>query len=281
MIVCDLYLYPLKSCRGIRLTQAQVTPKGLAWDRELMLVDGEGKFLSQRQYPQLARIEVAIEDNNIYLATEGLPKFSWQPTWQGKEIAVEIWRDCTVAIDQGEEVAQWLRAALALPPDFSCRLVRQSPHYQRLIDHKYAEKEGQTVSFADGYPLLLTATASLAELNRKLTEAGPASAPAIPMNRFRPNLVVTTSEPFIEGSWQTLQIGQVQFGLVKPCSRCLVTTTDQITGERHPRQEPLSTLRRFRQFPGGIMFGENMIPRTEGVVKVGERVQVLEFKSGQ
>ena len=279
MIVCDLYIYPIKSCQGIRQEKAEVTPKGFAGDREFMLVDHRGKFLSQRQYPRLATIQVKIVENGFLLSTNNYSeKLQFKPTYTGPETAVEIWRDRTIGIDQGDEVAQWFQSALELPSDFPCRLVRQSSHHLRPIDKNYTEGEKLPVSFADGYPFLLTATASLELLNQRLREENDSQSKAIPMNRFRPNIVIQTDRPFIEGQWRSIQIGEVEFSLVKPCSRCIVTTTDQLTGRRKDGKEPLKTLSTFRQFAGGIMFGENMIPNRMGVVPVQARVKILTVK---
>jgi uncharacterized protein YcbX len=278
MRLAAIYIYPIKSCQGIRLDRAEVTPKGFAWDREFMLVDREGKFITQRQYAQLARIQVQLVEGGLLLSTADnrISPFFLEPSLTGAEMSVQIWRDRTAAIDQGDEVANWFQTALQLPVDRPCRLVRQSSHVIRPIDPNYAERDDEPVSFADGYPFLLTATASLAELNRRLQEADPRENQTVPMNRFRPNIVVETEIPFSESHWRSIQIGEVKFAVVKPCSRCIITTTDQITGERNPQQEPLRTLSTFRQFgKAGIMFGENMIPKTIGQLKVGDRVQIF------
>ncbi len=271
--VSQIWIYPLKSCRGISLQQAEVTPKGFKWDREFMFVDENGQFLSQRKYPQLARIKVAIANNCLSLKAENsnLETIQLQPTLEGKEIAVTIWRSHITAIDQGNEVANWLQKFLNQSKNF--RLVRQSPQYPRGVNSQYAVAKGNSVSFADGYPFLLTATASLAELNKRIKEYYQNEQPQVQMNRFRPNLVIETEEAFIEGNYQTIQIGEVTFAAVKPCDRCIITTTDQVTGKRNKQQEPLRTLGTFRNFSTkGILFGENLIPHNTGTIKVGEDV---------
>lgn len=269
--VTDLFIYPIKSCQGIRLDSAQVTPKGFVWDRELMLIDKKGKFITQRQYPQLATIKVEIVADTFTLTPTDNPSetFSFQPSLTGKNIPVEIWGDHTFAIDQGDEVAAWFQQVLGLE---DCRLVRQSPEHFRTIDPKYALQQENTVSFADGYPFLLTTSASLAELNQRLNAIYPDKTQTVPMNRFRPNIVINTAEAFIESQWKSIQIGEVKFGLVKPCSRCIITTTDQFTGNRNPITEPLKTLSTFRQVNNKIFFGENMIPYNTGVITVGNQV---------
>ncbi len=281
MIVSQLWIYPIKSCQGIELQQAQVTPKGFLWDREFMLVNAKGKFLTQRQYPYLAKVRVQIADEQLSLSVRdnSVEPLTFTSTLTGKEIAVEIWQDFIKAIDQGDEVAEWFHTVLALDSHQQCRLVRQSPQYLRLIKQSFALKDEKPVSFADGYPFLLTATASLTELNRRIAEIYQKEAQTVPMNRFRPNIVVETEEPFIEGNWRAIAIGTVKFTVVKPCSRCIITTTDQQTGERNQWREPLRTLGTFRQFGDrGVMFGENMTPQNTGIVRVGDPLKILELR---
>ena len=275
MFLNQINIYPIKSCRGIQLKSAQVTPKGFPWDREFMWVDAQGKFITQRQYPLLATIEVKIDGETLTLSTDNsaITPFSFSPTLEGREITVEVWRDRTIAIDQGNEVSSWLQSALSLPQNTGIRLVRQSPQHIRAINPQYAKTDSAPVSFADGYPYLLTNTASLAELNQKITQHHQDPTQAIPMDRFRANLVVDTDEAFAEDNWETIQIGDVIFDVVKPCTRCIITTTNQFTGVRNPLKEPLRTLATFRQVANqGIMFGENLIPRNTGILNQGDEV---------
>ncbi|MGK7955951.1 MAG: MOSC domain-containing protein [Crocosphaera sp.] len=271
MIISDLFIYPLKSCQGIRVDQAQVTPKGFAWDREFMLVDDHGNFLTQREYPKLATVQVLFSGDFISLSVQDahLPPLLFQPSFTGLEIDVNIWGTATTAIDQGSEVAQWFKNLLHL--EKNCHLVRQSPKYPRLVDQKFAVRGNDSVSFADGYPFLLTTTASLAKLNQKIIEFYPDNVQKVTMNRFRPNIVVHTDQPFIEFNWKFIQFDEVIFDIVKPCSRCLITTIDQFSGKRNHLQEPLKTLSQF-QFNGeSLIFGVQMIPRNLGFIKVGSR----------
>ena len=282
MIVSELCIYPLKSCQGIKLKRAEVTPKGFVWDREFMLVSQKGKFLTQRQFPQLAKVRVQISGEQISLSTldRQLEPLTFQPTLTGTEIEVEIWRDYTKAIDQGDRVAEWFHTFLELDSQKKCRLVRQSPTHIRLLNRKYQTEVEETVSFADSYPYLLTATASLNELNRRIRDIYQQHSQEVPMDRFRPNIVVETEQPFVEGKWKLIQIGEVKFTLAKPCSRCIIATTNQQTGRTNEFREPLRTLSTFRQFgEQGVLFGEYMIPHNLGVIEVGDRVQVLEVRS--
>lgn len=278
MNLVELFIYPIKSCGKIAQNQGKVTRKGLDWDREFMWVDESGQFVTQRTHPQLAKIRVQQLGELIELSVEdqNIKSFQLQPILTGISKPVQVWRDQTIAIDQGDEVADWLKIALKQHNQPNLRLVRQSPDFIRPVDPNYAVNTDNQVSFADGYPCLLTNTASLAELNRKLTETYPISSQEIPMNRFRPNLVIDTDQPFIEDQWKTILIGEVYFDLVKPCSRCIVTTTDQNIGERNPLKEPLKTLATFRQQPRGVMFGVNIIPRNTGTIQVGDVVEVVE-----
>ncbi|MEC4893057.1 MAG: MOSC N-terminal beta barrel domain-containing protein [Oscillatoria sp. PMC 1051.18] len=276
MRVTGVFVYPIKSCRGIRVDSAEVTAKGFVGDREFMIVDEQGKFVTQRKYPRLATIEVKVAENELILSADGvnLDCLRFQPSLSGREIRVEIWRDRTTAIDQGDKVAKWFQAALNVSQDF--RLVRQSPRYLRPISPQFATAENQPVSFADGYPFLLIGTASLTDLNNKLAAKYEDGFQALPMNRFRPNLVVETDEAFVEDKWKVIQVGKIKFSVVKPCSRCVITTTNQVTGERNKLKEPLLTLSSYRQFSGGIMFGQNVIPEQIGIVNLGDEVQVLQ-----
>lgn len=274
--VCHLFIYPIKACQTIAINEAVVTLKGLAGDRQLMWIDSTGQFVTQRTYPQLAQVQVQQLGKTLKLSVETgeIQPFELEPTLTGRAIPVKIWRDDTVAIDQGDQVAEWLKQALKLEETF--RLVQQSPDYLRLVDPNYAVKSDNHVSFADGYPCLLTNTASLDDLNRRLAENYSDSQQQISMNRFRPNIVIESDQPFIEDSWKSILIGEVYFDLVKPCSRCIVTTTHQKSGERNELKEPLKTLATFRQQPRGVMFGFNTIPRNTGKIQVGDCIEVVE-----
>lgn len=271
MHLVECWIYPIKSCQGIRLQQAEVTEKGLKWDREWMLIDSQGKFITQRNYPQLATINVTLNNNQTITVSTDYSSCTFSPHFKGKEIPVTIWKDQTVAIDQGEEISGWFQHILKIP----CHLVRQSPEYSRFIDKNYTENQEKRVSFADGYPCLLTTTASLEDLQDKLKQTYGKVAPKIEMNRFRPNLVIKTNIPFAESAWKGVKIGSIEFKRVKPCSRCIMITTDQETGERNPLNEPLQTLSHYRLVNGKIMFGENMIPCDQGWISIDNQVQII------
>jgi hypothetical protein len=272
MIISGLYIYPIKSCRGIALKWAEVTARGLAGDREMMVVDRRGKFITQRQFPQLATVQVNLVGDRLTLSTATLPPINVPSTLNGEERVVEVWNDSCRAIDQGEEIAQWFSELLHTS---DCRLVRQSPHHPRRIAARYRQSEGDRVSFADGFPILLIQSASLDELNRQLAPYAP-----LPMARFRPNVIVEGDRPFAEDDWFEITLGALPMTAVKACTRCVITTTDQTTGDRDGSGEPLVTLGKFRQFQKGkIIFGENVIPKETGWLGVGDRVVVHSLKS--
>ncbi|TVQ53036.1 MAG: MOSC domain-containing protein [Spirulina sp. DLM2.Bin59] len=266
MRVQSLWIYPIKGARGIALEQVRVMATGFEYDRHWMIVNPQGQFMTQRQHPQLARLVVAITPKGLRLSLgENLAPMVIPLAPTGTECPVQVWRTETIGLDQGEAIAQWLSHHLATP----CRLVAQSPHHPRPTDPAYAP--GGQVSFADGYPVLLTNTASLKDLNERI-EANQGEP--VGMERFRPNLVIESGVAFGEDAWRSLSIGAVNFKAVKGCDRCIVTTTDQHTGARNPNKEPLKTLATFRQRQGKVYFGENLIPQTEGVIQVGDEVTI-------
>lgn len=263
----SLWIYPIKGARGIALERVAVQAAGFESDRRWMIVNSQGQFMTQRQHPQLARLEVAIAPEGLGLSFGGNPApvlIPLEPT--GAECPVQVWRTQTIGLDQGKAIAQWLSHCLETP----CRLVAQSPHHPRPTDPAYAP--GGQVSFADGYPVLLTNTASLRDLNERIRAN---QGQPVGMERFRPNLVVESGQPFGEDQWRSLRIGGVVLKAVKGCDRCIVTTTDQQTGVRDPHKEPLKTLTTFRQRQGKLYFGENLVPQSEGVIQVGDRVEIL------
>lgn len=264
--ITTLHIYPLKGARGLRVPVARAGQRGFDGDRRWMCVDAGGTFLSQRRHPRLALVEAAPQDGgSLGLRTPGLPELHValpedRSSDRSSVQPVTIWSDTVETLDAGPEAAAWLTRHLGEP----ARLVRLPDWSVRLIDPAYAVGE---VSLADGYPYLLVSEASLAELNRRL-------AAPLTMDRFRPNIVVTGSPPHAEDEWRVIRVGAVRFRVVKPCSRCKVTTVDQRTGEVGP--EPLHTLATYRLRDGKVMFGQNLVALDEGLVRVGDPVTVIE-----
>jgi len=259
--VAALNVYPVKSCAGIGQEEASVAPRGIVastpsgniGDREWMIVDRDGTFVTQREYPRLALIGTALESGALVLRAPGGARLalSLEPC-RGATREVVVWRSRVRAHDAGDEAAAWLSSALGA----DLRLVRFDPSDRRLCNPDFAGDSGAHTAFADGYPLLVIAESSLADLNARLVTAG---TPALPMNRFRPNLVLAGLDPFAEDHIDTLAIDGITIKLVKPCTRCQITTTDQDSGQ--VGAEPLATLQGFRMNErlGGVTFGVNAI----------------------
>ena len=261
--VTALYYYPIKACRGIALREAHLDARGIVNDRRLMVVDPEGRFRTQRELPRMALIAPRLGDGSLILEAPGVEPLAISLRRDGARMRVAIWRDACEAVDQGDAAARWLTAFLEEP----CRLVRIADDFVRRVDPAYAVSEADQVGFADGYPLLLTAEDSLADLNARM------DAP-LPMERFRPNVVVRGAAPFAEDAWRRIRLGALNATVVKSCARCTVTTVDQQTAERG--KEPLRTLARFRHVPGtGVMFGQNVIHGGAGSIRVGDTVEVV------
>ncbi|GMQ88108.1 MAG: MOSC domain-containing protein [Gammaproteobacteria bacterium] len=265
MKVTEINIYPIKSTRRIGLTESEVLPRGLPWDRRWMLVDDEGKFMTARQHPILAVVETCFAGNVMQVNVADRPtlQLSLQPP-AGETMAVTVWKDQCDALLAGEEADAWFSEYLGV----SCRLVQMTDELVRGVNPNFG-RPGDEVSFADGFPLLLLSEASLHDLNSRLDEA-------VSMRRFRPNLVVDGEQPYAEDNWQRLRVGEVEFAGVKNCSRCVFTTIDPDTGVKHPGKEPLRTLSSYRRRPeGGVYFGQNLIPRSGGIIRVGDAVEIL------
>ncbi len=266
MRVTELNIYPIKSTRRIALRESEVLPRGLPWDRRWMLVDGQGKFITARQQPMLATVQTVIGDGVLEVTAEGCAPLQLPLQPAGREmIPVTLWKDNLEVVRAGAAADAWFSDFLGLP----CRLVQLTDDLSRGVNPDYG-RAGDEVSFADGFPLLLITQASLADLNSRLPQS-------VEMRRFRPNLVVDGDAPYAEDHWRRIRVGAVEFEGVKNCSRCVFTTIDPDTGEKHPDKEPLRTLSTYRRRPeGGVYFGQNLIPRSGGVIHVGDEVVVLE-----
>ena len=241
-------------------------PRGLPWDRRWMLVDDEGKFITARQHPTLAVVETHFDGDVLQVSVDDRQPLQLPLQPPGSEkIKVTVWRDQCEALLAGEEADTWFSECLGI----SCRLVQMTDDLVRGVDPDFGQP-GDQVSFADGFPLLLLSEASLEDLNSRMDES-------VSMRRFRPNLVVDGEQPYAEDNWQRLRVGEVEFAGVKNCSRCVFTTVDPDTGIKHPDKEPLRTLSSYRRRPeGGVIFGQNLIPRSGGMIRIGDAVEILE-----
>lgn len=259
----SLIYYPIKACRGHEVEAWNVGRMGLDLDRRLMVVTPEGEFLTQRQIAKLALITPVREDGVLTLSAPNMDSLQVAIRTSGHSWSVNIWKSKGVqAIDQGEEAVEWLSDFL----DSSVRLVHIADGYKRLVNQEYAVNADDHTGFADGYPILIISEESLQDLNSRLETP-------VPMNRFRPSIVVKGCEPYAEDTWNRIQLGDVKLAIVKPCARCEVTTIDKETLER--RKEPLKTLGKYRKHALGAIFGQNVIPLSEGRLQLGMDVKIL------
>ncbi len=264
--VSGLHIYPVKSCGGVSLPEVALDARGPVGDRRLMVVDADGLFITQRTLPALALIRVGVAGDVLTLSAPGHASLSVPLTAPAARRQVQVWGSEVDAVSMGPLAYRWLSDVLGTEAE----LVQMDAQSTRIANPHYAPPDTQ-VSFADAYPLLLISEASLDHLNAKLRSAGLESA--LPMDRFRPNLVVTGTEPHAEDAWRQIRIGDVVLDVVKPCDRCVTTTVDQQTGRTS--KEPLKTLATYRKHDNKIYFGQNVVHRNLGTLRLGDDVEVL------
>lgn len=245
----QLNIYPLKSGRRIEKASIRLLPTGFEWDRHWMIIDAGGTFLSQRTHPRLAWIQPELSDTHVTFDATGLPPLTLPLAPTGEAREVQVWKDRCEGLDQGEAASEWASSLLCQP----VRLVRVVKTPLRLASAQFAGPDPPPVTFVDGFPILICNRASLEDLNSRMPEP-------VSMERFRPNIVLQGLPAFAEDRIGTVRIGGVTLRLVKPCTRCVITSTDQLTGE--PGTNPLPVLRKFRFDRAllGVTFGENAIP---------------------
>jgi uncharacterized protein YcbX len=268
----SIHIHPVKAFRGLAPREAVVEPWGLAGDRRWVLIDDGGKVVTQRQQPRLALAAAELlPGGGVRLSAPGMEPLTVPVPRPAGMVPVEMFRDKVEAVPAaGEDAHAWCTAYLGA----GTRLVyMDDPATRRPVDPEYA-LPGETVSFADGYPLLLTTTASLDALNSLIAQGEHADEGPLPMNRFRPNVVVAGTEAWAEDGWSRVTIGEVAFRVAKTCGRCVVTTTDQGTAARG--KEPLHSLGRHRRRDGKLVFGQNLVPCTRGTIRVGDPVTITE-----
>jgi len=260
--IASLHVYPVKSCRGIDVDAFRLTETGPEWDRRWMIVkSADGGFITQRSHPAMARIAVTVGSGQLRLAANDIEPLAVPVDHGGETRPVTVWNDDCLGVDAGDDASDWLAATLGEP----LRLVRIDPSLPRLADPGYAGPGQHPVSFADGYPVLMISRESLVDLNRRLPGA-------IPMERFRPNVVIEGVGAYAEDAMARFRFGPVVLRGVKHCTRCAIPTTDQHTGARDRDQEPLRTLKTYRNDRAlkGVTFGQNCVIDAG----VGERLAV-------
>lgn len=280
MEVSALNVYPVKGCRGISVSRSAVALPGLVGDRRWMVVDPSGRFVTQRELPALALLEAVPDEDGLHLSypavgqTDGGERFVPVPSG-GERLSVRVWKDVVDAAAADAEDDRALSRWLGQP----LRLVHFDATAHRDVSRDWLDRDAP-VGFADGFPVLVATEASLRALNRTIVADG---GEAVPMNRFRPNVVLTDTEAFAEDAWAAIRIGGVVFDLVKPCARCTVTTVDQMTGS-FDGPEPLASLTRTRMSADrrapGVLFGWNAVPKAPGEIAVGDAVEIVARREG-
>jgi uncharacterized protein YcbX len=263
--ISQLYIYPIKSLGGIAVTSARVTTRGFEHDRRWMLVDENNRFLSQRESAKMALLKVELKNDGLFVTYHPsggsilIPHQSSTP----ETCEVTVWDDTCTAVYVSHEADKWFTDILGI----KCRLVYMPDYSIRPVDEKHVPS-GHITSFADAYPYLLIGQATLDDLNSRLTEK-------LPMNRFRPNIIFTGGESFEEDIIDNFTVGNIDFYGVKLCARCVITTIDQNIATK--ANEPLKTLATYRRRNSNVYFGQNLIHKGEGVVTVGDMMEVKNY----
>ncbi|MEM7610985.1 MAG: MOSC N-terminal beta barrel domain-containing protein [Pseudomonadota bacterium] len=266
--VMELLRYPVKSMAPVSVASAATERRGFRGDRRWMLVDQvSGLFLTGRRYPQLVRISLEEEQQGIVLRLGADTLRVPRPDAMSTIVTVRVWKDTCEASDAGDDAAEWLSERIG----HSVRLVYQRDDQHRWLSPERRYADGDEVSWADGYPLLLIGSGSLADLNERLDMP-------VSMRHFRPNIVARVAQPFLEDEWQMIRIGEATFRVGSPCARCIFTTVDPGSGIRDANREPLETLRSYRKMDETqkIYFGVNLIPVVTGRVNVGDQIEVID-----
>lgn len=265
LIVQDIFIYPVKSLGGIRLSEAIVEEKGFRLDRRWMLVDEEGMFVTQRKHSQLALLQVSLGNDELVVTHKIDPKKSVKIPLEfavGPELLVTIWDDQVLARVVHPTLDLWFSEFLG----FKVNLVMMPESTHRKVNPKYAV-HAESVSFADGMPYLIIGLESLNDLNSRMEKP-------VSMNRFRPNIVFSGGSPYLEDSLRKIRIGEVEFQIVKPCARCVLTTVDPEVGIKG--KEPLATLSTYRTLNGKVYFGQNVVALQSGKISIGDVILALD-----
>jgi hypothetical protein len=276
--ISSLFIYPVKSLQGIALQQATLTTQGLAFDRQWMVTDASGHFVTQRQLPNMAQIRVRLTADALLLEHDSQPPLTITlHTSSAQRVEVVVWRDHCQAYDEGDAASQWLTQILGQWQGGDLRLVRFADDFTRPVDPNYMNGDSADTAFSDGYPFLIVSEESLQALNAQLAANG---ASPVPMTRFRPNIVIRGIEAFGEDRCVTLTVSTqaYRFAIRKPCQRCKTTTVDQQTGVISNPKEPLKTLTAMNPYPHltGAYFGQNatLTSGDKQVISVGDVLQV-------
>lgn len=267
MQLSRIHVFPVKSLAGLRRERWRLDARGLAWDRHWMVVTPDGKFLTQRQAAVMSQIHTRLEHGRLWLSHAAQAELA-VPASGGERRPVQVWGDTVEAEDLGDACAGWLAQAIGQP----CRLVVFPHDVHRAVDPAYATPQDQ-VGFADGFPLLLLSEATLLDIKARIPDCDWTLDQLV--RRFRPNLVVSGTEPYAEDQWRRIRIGGIDLRVVKPCSRCVIPTIDPDSGEKG--REPVPTLAQYRRrADGAIYVGQNVIHDAPGELAVGMDIELLE-----
>jgi uncharacterized protein len=263
LTLSEIWIYPIKSLAGIQLMRANVKQKGLDYDRRWMLVDEAGRFLTQREHPEMSQFQLTVDKERLTILSKASNQsmlVDINGETSGESLPVTIWDDDVEAVEVSQGHSQWFSDQLKM----KCKLVSFPEANKRNVDPDFAIKNDQ-VSLADAYPFLIIGQSSLDDLNKRLKIP-------VPMNRFRPNFVFTGGEPYEEDRWKKFRIGNNRFVGVKPCSRCVLTTVDQLTGVKGT--EPLATLATYRKQGNKINFGQNLLAIDHDEIHEGDEIEL-------
>lgn len=260
-----IHIFPVKSCAPLTPLEAVVERRGLYHDRRWIVVDAQGRFMTARKHPRMTRVKATIDGDALRVEAPGMSPLEvrLEPDADAR-VDVVVWDSALSGRRADRQSEHWISEYLGQP----ARFVFMDESARRAVDPNYA-RVGDEVSFADGFPLLLISQSALDALNERLQSP-------VPMLRFRPNLVIAGTPAHAEDEWRSIRIGSVAFDIVKPCSRCAMTTVEPETGSFDPSGEPLRTLISYRRTAAGVMFGQNLIPRSAGTIRVGDNVVILD-----
>ncbi|EGQ9316351.1 MOSC domain-containing protein [Vibrio parahaemolyticus] len=263
-VLSQINVFPVKSVGGVSLSSAWVEKQGLSFDRRFMIAKADGSMITARKYSQMVTVKSALLADGVVFSSLGMEplKIRYQD-FKMQETPATVWKDTFTAYTTTDDADDWFSQVLGQ---------RVELLFSGEQSNRVRENLGQNVSFADGYPVLVISQASLEELNKRSSEQHS-------MDQFRTNLVVSGTKPFEEDSWKRIRIGEVEFESLKPCERCILTTINTQRGTFRESKEPLKTLQQFRANErGGVFFGQNLVARNEGIIRQGDKVEVLEYK---
>jgi len=267
--ISQLFIYPIKSLGGFSVERIPVTDRGFQYDRRYMLVDEQNIFMTQRDFPVMALLQTAIQGNDLLVyhkkSVDVKLRLPIIPKHKGGETSVQVWEDTCEATYVSPLADDWFSKQIGI----FCRLVYMPETSRRKVDTMYALKD-EITSFADGYPVLMIGQSSLNDLNSRMKEP-------LPMNRFRPNIVFTGGRPYEEDTMEHFIVNGIHGYAVKPCGRCVITTTDQETGITG--KEPLRTLASYRRVNNEVWFGQNVLTEGAGFISVGDSIEVIKIRA--